>query len=403
MSSNVRRQMVPTSHERRVQRRLEARGAHGLANALLHFKGCRAGRRFLVRRLYAVGAEGAVFDVRDTATRGGPPLVAKIALHPLHRPFDLDPDEIRRRRYALRVEGQYLLGNSSPFMPEGVGVYEIENPVLDDARGDAFAEPEPILVMEKLPGQDFDRWLARAHRSKVDGPTLRRTLDRATVVLLQALTDLRKRGVYFADLRPGNMRMMGRPERRVRMLDAGSLVSVHDKSGRFPHVPSYLPPNLFHATQRGELIVPCDRTQAVMAGRTLYEVATGAVPRPGEPVDLLLLENSYVSRTVAGVIAWMASGECGDVRFALKHLYEHASRRVRGGNDPRAIDTPSQQIIAETRDEHEEAKRRLDRPILTGAATRGASAADDQDDEILPPPKERPGLIRRLFGKLLGR
>ena len=46
-----------------------------------------------------------MFDVRDTANRGGTPLVAKAALLPLHRPFDLDPEDVRRRRYALRVEG----------------------------------------------------------------------------------------------------------------------------------------------------------------------------------------------------------------------------------------------------------------------------------------------------------
>ena len=399
MESYVRRELIPTSHERRVQRRLEARGEPGLAAALLHFKGARAGGRFLIRRLYAVGAEGAVFDVRDTHVKDGPPLVAKIALLPLHRPFDLDPEDIRRRRYALRTEGQYLMGNSSPFMPEGVGVFEVENPVLDDARGNAFAEPEPVLVMEKLAGHDFDRWLARAHRSTVDQATLRRTLDRSAVVLLQALTDLRKRGTYFADLRPGNMRIMGRPERRVRMLDAGSLVSVHDKSGRFPHVPAYLPPELFEATQRGKAIVPCDRTQAVMAGRTLFEVATGNVPHPGEPVDLTLLENGDVSRTVGNVIAWMASGECGDVRAALKHLYEHASRRVRGGNDPRtSVDTPSQLVIAEARAADESLQKRS--PIPERSTTRTEPA----DDEILPPSRGRkPGLFGRLFGRLLGR
>jgi hypothetical protein len=393
MTEFIRRQLIPASHERRVQRRLEARGQHGLANALLHFKGGRAGGRFLIRRLYAVGAEGAVFDVRDTHTNDGPPLVAKLALHPLHRPFDLDPEEIRRRRYALRVEGQYLMGNSSPFMPQGLGVFEVENPVLDDARGDAFAEPEPVLVMEKLPGQDFDRWLARAHRSNVDKATLRRTLDRAAVVLLQALTDLRKRGTYFADLRPGNMRIMGRPDRRVRMLDAGSLVSVHDKSGRFPHVPSYLPPALFEATQAGRTIVPDDHVQAEMAGRTLFEVATGRVPRPGEPVDLSLLDDSNMSRTVAGVVAWMASGECSDVRAALKHLYEHASRRVKGGNDPRSIDTPSQRVIAQARAED---------AVFTGQAPPAEPDREDSSD-ILPLPPKRRGLLSRLLGRFTGR
>jgi len=213
----------------------------------------------------------------------------------------------------LRVESQYLLGNVSPFMPRGVGIFETHNPALDAARGDAFAEPEPVLVMEKLPGFDLDRWLARAHRSSVPRVVLRRTLDRVAVVLLQALTDLRGRGQIFADLRPGNMRMMGRPERRVRMLDAGSLVSVHDKSGRFPHVPAYLPPELFRATQAGQLIVPDDAVQAVMAGRTLFETATGSVPHPGQDVDLSLLAGSDVSSPVGDVIARLCTGEYGDM------------------------------------------------------------------------------------------
>ncbi len=401
---DVHRELIPTSHERRVQRRLEARGQHGLANALLHFKGGRAGGRFLIRRLYAVGAEGAVFDVRDTMKRGGPPLVAKLALLPLHRPFDLDPQDIRRRRYAIRVEGQYLLGNSSPFMPEGIGVFEVANPVLDVARGDAFAEPEPVIVMEKLAGHDLDRWLARAHRSDVDKATLRRTLDRAAVVLLQALTDLRQRGVYFADLRPGNMRIMGRPERRVRMLDAGSLVSVHDKSGRYPHVPAYLPPELFHDTQDGKAIVPSDRWQAVMAGRTLFEVATGAVPRPGEPVDIEMLEHSFVSRTVGGVIAWMASGECQDVRAALKHLYEHASRRVRHGNDPRVADSPSQSAISAARSENE-AQQRAHAAAPGGPPPTAAPAPEAVQGEpkVLSPRRRKATLFGRLFGRLIGR
>ncbi len=414
MASDVRRNIVATSHERRVARRITARGDEGLTESLLQLNGVRAGGRYLLRQLYAVGAEGAVYDVKDMKDPNAKPLVAKVALHPYHRPFDLLPDEVRKSRYSLRVESQYLLGNVSPFMPRGVGIFETHNPALDAARGDAFAEPEPVLVMEKLPGFDLDRWLARAHRSSVPRVVLRRTLDRVAVVLLQALTDLRGRGQIFADLRPGNMRMMGRPERRVRMLDAGSLVSVHDKSGRFPHVPAYLPPELFRATQAGQLIVPNDAVQAVMAGRTLFEAATGSVPHPGQEVDLSLLAGSDVSSPVGDVIARLCTGEYSDARTALEHLYQHASRRVAHGNDPRrtpVVDTkvvPGPRVAAPGGAARAvaSASHPVAKAVVPGAAAARAASATPpatQNDQILPPSKKPSGFFGRLVGKLLGR
>ncbi len=397
MAQDIRRDIVATSHERRVARRITARGDEGLTEALLQLNGVRAGGRYMLRQLYAVGADGAVYDVKDLKDPSAK-LVAKVALHPYHRPFDLLPDQVRKNRYSLRVESQYLLGDVSPFMPRGVGIFETHNPALDAARGDAFAEPEPVLVMEKLPGFDLDRWLARAHRSSVPRPVLRRTLDRVAVVLLQALTDLRNRGQLFADLRPGNMRMMGRPERRVRMLDAGSLVSVHDKSGRFPHVPAYLPPALFRASQLGQLIVPDDAVQAVMAGRTLFETATGTVPHPGEEVDLSLLAGSNVSSPVGDVIARLCTGEYSDARTALEHLYQHASRRVAHGNDPRhkaavAAATPAGRVVAPARGAPETVKPTQSR----------IAPAERGNDQILPPSAKRGGFFGRIVGKLLGR
>ena len=51
---------LPVSpRERRVMRRLEARGASGLAKALLRLRGVVAGGRYRLAGLYAVGGEGA--------------------------------------------------------------------------------------------------------------------------------------------------------------------------------------------------------------------------------------------------------------------------------------------------------------------------------------------------------
>jgi hypothetical protein len=195
--------------------------------------------------------------------------------------------------------------------------------------------------MEKLPGRDLDRWLARVHSVGVPQSLMRRTLDRVAVVLLQALVDLYDRGLLYADLRPGNLRMLGRPDRRIRLLDAGSLVCVDDLSGRFPHVPAYLPPECYEKSVAGEVVFPAADSQAVMAGRTLFEVATGRMPLPGQHVDYGLLPGSDVSRPVARVIEGLCRGDFPHVHGALSYLYTKAKRRVVGGNSPRDADRRS--------------------------------------------------------------
>jgi len=317
-----------TARERRIDRRLEARNEPGLVKALARLRGTVVGGRYELGRVYAIGGQGIVFDASDLRDPART-IVAKTALLPLHRAFDLEPDDVRKVRYALRVEGQYLMSSDCPFMPEGMGVHEFQNPLLDTARGDAFAEPEPALVMEKLPGHDLDKWMARVHARRLPSEVLRRTVDRITVNLTQALTDLRRRGMLFADLRPGNLRIMGRPPRRhIRLMDAGSLVSAHDQSGRFPHVAAYLPPAVFAARESGARIVPSDRIEAVMAGRTLYEVATGRVPLPGQDCDLDTLYKAPASPPVAEAIASLCKGLHSDTSSALRFLQRNANKRV---------------------------------------------------------------------------
>lgn len=323
--------MHPTPRERRIARRLVARGQKGLAEKLFELRGTRFGFRYRFETLYAVGGEGAVYMARDLKDPTAPLHVAKIPLLPLHRPFQMSSDAMRRKRRALREEGRMLEDSGSVYMPESMGVYHFENPLLDPARGDAFEEPEPVLLMERLPGRDLDLWLARIHRSSVPVPTLRRNLDRVAVVLLQALTDLQSRDYIYADLRPGNLRMIGRPKRCVRLLDAGSLVHMEDGSGRFPHVPAYLPPEVFQESQRGRPIVPSVKIQAVMAGRTLYEVATGVVPMPGQPVDRSKLKESHVSEPVADVVDGLCVGDFANVSVAIRYLHKRAKRRIKGG------------------------------------------------------------------------
>lgn len=393
---------APTAHERRIARRLEGRGLAGLGEALWKIRGVRFGDGYVIESLFAAGAEGAVFLARAVdAPRGPAPLVAKIPLLLYHRPITLDSEGIRRRRAALREEGRHLTESASPYMPRSHGVHELVNPLLDPARGGAFAESEPVLVMERLPGCDLDVWLARMHRSNVDVRLLRRTLDRVTVQVLQGLWDLQERGFYYADLRPGNVRIGGR-DRRARLLDAGSMVLRSDCSGRFPHVPAYLPPDLFRRmAQNVERPFPTAAVQAVMAGRTLYEVATGRVPQPGAEVDTKLLWDSRVSPPVADTIEGLCSGSFTDVQQALKYLSKRAARRV-----------PSRLVAvgaaAAASDSHasfefeDAAPAPAVRPIAAApppsVSPRPAPSAPRGDDAILPPPRAKRPWWRRLFG-----
>ena len=305
-------------------RRMVARGEAGLAEALCALKGVTFGRRYVFRALYAIGGEGAVFDVDDVQGGSHTPLVGKVALHPVHQPFELTADGIRERRLLLRRESVLLATCGGDSMPEDVGHFQFINPALDAGRGDAFAEAEPVLLMQKLPGLDLDRWLARVHRAGAPAELLRESLDRFAVGLLHGIDDLASRGFLFADLRPGNVRVLPRPFRHVRLLDAGSIVRENEIGERFPHVPGYLPPKLFQDTQERRPIRMSHEVMAEMAGRALYEIATGEPPYPGEAVDVALLEDAPVSPKVAEVVRALVTGELQSVRAALDHVADVA-------------------------------------------------------------------------------
>jgi hypothetical protein len=389
------------AHERRIARRLEARGQPGLGEALARMRGCVVSGRWRVGSLYAVGAEGAVFVVHDIRDPVAAPKVGKIALLPYHTPAEISSSDLRRHRDALRTEAGDLTRSASPYMPQSYGLHEMVNPLLDVRRGGAFAEPEPILLMERLAGFDVDLWLARVHRSRIPRAILRPHLDRVAVVLLRALHDLQERGYFYADLRPGNLRVLGRPARRIRLLDAGSLVEVGDTSGKFPHVPHYLPPEYFRAYHlEKKPIVPTAAAQAIMAGRTLFEAATGSVPVPGEPVDGKRLADSGVSAPVADVIDGLVTGSFSSVVPALKYLSRRAAQRVQATPVAAARPKVSPATAEAAHAAHAAA-------AAVQAKTAPAAAAPKQSAPATPAPG-RPALVaagrppqQSLFGRFL--
>jgi hypothetical protein len=325
MNSGVAR---PTEREIRIGQRLKARREERLFDALLSLRGVEMGKRFRFVNLLAVGGEGAIYTVidgKDPEAR----LVGKVALQPWHMPIRITAKMLKERRGILAREAALIRDAGCPFLPEFRELALFQNPLLVSARGGAFAEPEPCLVMERLPGQDLDLWLCRVHRGSLDKKALRSTLDRLTVGLLQALTDLERRGFLFADLRPGNLRVVGRPLRRIRLLDAGGCVPLNGDGTRFPHVPSYLPPRVYRIAEEGEELVPSRAIAASMAGRTLYEVATGKAPQADTYVDMARLVRSPISPPVAEVIAALANEDFKSSAEALDALAQAAKKRRR--------------------------------------------------------------------------
>jgi serine/threonine protein kinase len=313
--------------ERRIGRRLEARGQRRLFDCLLRLRGTTMRERFALHDLYAVGGQGAVYRVIDDSDPDAR-LVAKLALVRWDKPVQLTSKSLRKARAVIEAEARLLTTAGSPYLPHCEALQQFENPLLETARGGEFAKPEPCLVMERLPGQDLDVWLCRVHRGGVDTKALRRTFDRLVVGVLQALADLERRGYLYVDLRPGNLRVLGRPDRRVRLLDAGGCVRIDAEEPNFPHVPSYLPPRLFSAGRKGQVLRPSAATMASMAGRTLYEVATGEAPKASRHLDMMRLLRSPVSAPVAEVIAGLAAENYENCEAALDTLAARARKRV---------------------------------------------------------------------------
>jgi len=314
-----------TLRERRIGRRIEARGERPLFDALLRLRGLDLDGGYRLGSLYAVGGEGAIYEVDGRGD--GARLVGKVPLAPWHKPIHLTSRLLRKQRGIIRDEADLLTTAGSPFLPECRGIHTFLNPLLESARGGEFCKAEPCLVMERLGGQDLDSWLCRVHARHTPKADLRRTLDRLAVGTLQALVDLEKRGFLYADLRPGNLRVLGRPARRIRLLDAGGCVPWDADGSRFPHVPSYLPPDLFRDISKGRRPVPSPASMASMAGRTLFEVATGHAPKAGRHLDMVRLLRSPVSPPVAETIAALADGSLRTCAAALDALAKRARRR----------------------------------------------------------------------------
>jgi hypothetical protein len=386
------------AHERRVARRLEGRGLPGLGDVLAKLHGREIAGRWRLAELYAVGAEGAVFTATDFRGRQARRDVVKIPLLPYHRPAELSSSLLRHRRASLREEAKNLMKSRSPFMPAAHGVHDFVNPLVDKNRGGAFEEPDPALVMERLPGLDVDLWLARVHRSGIAAAKLRPHLDEIALALLHALRDLNQRGFYYADLRPGNLRVIGRPLRSVRLLDAGSLVEVDDAGGRFPHVPHYLPPDQFEKRyMRGEAISPSPAVQAVMAGRTLYEIVTAIVPVPGRPIDGAALKSPAVSPLLADIVDGLATGSFSSVLGAIKYFGRRAPPApvvVAPRPAPLELEPAARpaaalpRVVAPTMATAPRPAAHVARPAAAPTPARiAASTAEPASFELEPPPK----------------
>ncbi len=312
---------VTTARERRIGRRMESRGERPLFDSLLELRGIAMNDGYYLGDLVAVGGEGAIYDVRNV-TRPRLRLVGKVALIPWHRPIRLTSRVLRAQRENIEAEARVLEEMQSGYMPRSLGITTFTNPLSEKERGGAFAASEPCLVLERLRGYDLDVWLCQVHRGYLEWVPLRRVLDRIALEMLRALADLERRGFICADLRPGNVRVMGRPDRTIRLLDAGSCVRIGDKDAAFPHVPSYLPPGAFWASEAGERLVPSVPTHATMAGRTLFEIATGESPQAGSEIDADRVRHAPVSAPIAEVIAALSRGDFSSCREALDAMSE---------------------------------------------------------------------------------
>jgi hypothetical protein len=113
-----------------------------------------------------------------------------------------------------------------------------------------------------------------------------------------------------------------------------------------------------------------------MAGRTLYEIATGRVPVPGRPLDPADLKDCGVSAVVADAIDGLGSGSFSSVvptlRYITRHRTVHAVRAVRANVH---ADVPRPEPALQLAESSDASRPAMGSAVAPGAARPGIPVA----------------------------
>lgn len=313
--------MISAEQMKYVEAKLTALGLSGLLDPLLTMRGLRLAGEYELSYPYDVGGQGILFVARPigaTECR----LLVKMPMLSYHRPpAYISPTQITAARRCIEREGVLLERFSGTVLPAYHDLVHAPNPLLSPDWGSDITENEVYLVMEFIEGRGLGRTIGELHDTAGDY----RSLERLALMVAEAVLALCETlyqngcGFLYADIRPSNIVLSSR-QQGVRIIDAGSIVPAQPDWGcgiDIPFSESYVPIDVYDASQRGEIKWPDCRWVVGTLGRTLYQVVTNRIPFPGEELDFSIDPLPRYSRLMTDYLRLLTSGQ--QTNFGMLH------------------------------------------------------------------------------------
>lgn len=181
-------------------------------------------------------------------------------------------DEMLGREVAIKLlRGSYANDPESceRLRKEACALGKINHSRVAQVYSLSFSNGHPYLVMELVPGEDFDRKLKR------EGRLEERIVLKMAQDVAEGLAALNREGLVHSDIKPANI-VMDR-DGNSKLVDFGLAgMSRYDNNNHLMGTPDYIAPELI----LGEKDTP--RSDIFSLGATLYHLLTGCPPTIGK-------------------------------------------------------------------------------------------------------------------------
>jgi serine/threonine protein kinase len=316
-------------NERQIAQYLIARNLPGLFELLVGLKGTVLEGRYVLRWLYAVGGQSIIYLAEGP---GDTLAIVKLAFLPYHRSAYVSTKEIQEARQRLEIEARLLERFRGTLLPEFYDLIYAPNPLHSSARGDGIVSREPYLVMEFVRGRTLLEVARHAHHAeKLDYDALEWLAWQAASAFAGfAITISNRQEVYlYSDLNPINLILTDSLDNPVRILDAGSLIPLHADTGvPLPFTWAYVPPEYYHAYDKGQMLWPTTHYVMYTLGKTLWEVLTNRQPCPAEDPDLSEPKLRNYSPELHTLISGLVQGRYRDFRVVGETVKLEAAKQI---------------------------------------------------------------------------
>lgn len=291
--------------------KLIGRNQAGLFERLIKLEGILVSG-YQVKHLYEVGGQSILYM---GLTPENEQCIIKVGLLKYHRSAYLESQDIFKVRRRIQREAEILKIFSDSALPNYIELVTASNPLHHFARGQAIRETEPFLVIEYIEGFPVSKAIRILHNQENTIKlieTLAREVAKVTIAQFTKFLNHNPACLY-SDLCPENLYLSNSSRKRIRILDASSVIPLISGNDFSPPVRlEYAPPHLVKNKDGKPNFWPDIPYVRYTLGTTLWEILTNKQPFAGEEPDLhhALMEN--YSHELLIIIKILLSERCDD-------------------------------------------------------------------------------------------